>query len=57
MCLPSALSDRISYFAINIFLVFSAYNPELLGGDRMRDLPVYFGGAVPFTKAARYSSG
>lgn len=39
------------------FPVFSSYNPELLGGDRIRDLPVDFGGAMPFSKAEHYSSG
>lgn len=51
MCLPSAHSERISYFTINIFLGFSTYNPELRDSDRTRDLPLDFSGAKPFTKA------
>lgn len=35
--LPSAHSERISYFTINIFLVFSTYNPDLLESERTRD--------------------
>lgn len=57
MCLPAAHSERISYFTINIFLVFSTYNPELLESDRTRELPIDFSGAVPFTKAEHQSSG
>lgn len=57
MCLPSAHSERISYFTINIFLVFSTYNPELLESDRTRELSIDFSGAVPFTKAEHQSSG
>lgn len=51
MCLPSAPSERISYFTIYIFLGFSTRNPELSESDRTRDLPIDFSGAMPFTKA------
>lgn len=50
ICLPSAHSERISYFTINIFLVFSTYNSELLKNNKTRDLPIDFSGAMPFTR-------
>lgn len=50
ICLPSAHSERISYFTINIFLVFSTYNSELLENNKTRDLPIDFSGAMPFTR-------
>lgn len=50
ICLPSARSERISYFTINIFLVFSTCNSELLENNKTRDLPIDFSGAMPFTR-------
>lgn len=51
MCLSSAHTERLNYFTINIFLVFTTRNPELLESDRTGDTSVDFSGAVPFTKA------